>query len=130
MHVNRSSHRDYTAARMILIREINRRQREPIMPINPSKPTMSSPEAQAPILSTSEHMINAKREIILKHVNDDGTINWGMNGVAGENDNEVHDHWVDGFGNDVITDFNREEGDKIRIEGHTTEVYNSRPPRQ
>ncbi len=67
-------------------------------------------------------LINAKRDIILKHVNDDGTINWGMGGVAGENDN-VHDHWVDGLGNDVIWDFNRAEGDQIRIEGHTTEVY-------
>jgi hypothetical protein len=67
-------------------------------------------------------LINAKRDIILKHVNDDGTINWGMNGVAGENNN-VHDHWVDGLGNDVISDFNRAEGDQIRIEGHTTEVY-------
>ena len=36
----------------------------------------------------------------------DGTINWGMNGVAGENDN-VHDHWVDGIGHDVIWDFSR-----------------------
>ena len=67
-------------------------------------------------------LINAKREIILKHVNDDGTIEWGMNGVAGENDN-VHDHWVDGIGNDVIWDFDRAEGDTILIEGHTTEVY-------
>ena len=45
-----------------------------------------------------------------------------MHGVAGENDN-VHDHWVDGFGNDVIWDFSRSEGDRILIEGHTTEVY-------
>ena len=67
-------------------------------------------------------LINAKRDIILKHVNDDGTINWGMNGVAGENNN-VHDHWVDGIGNDVIWDFSRAEGDTILIEGHTTEVY-------
>ena len=67
-------------------------------------------------------LINAKRDIILKHVNDDGTINWGMNGVAGEND-EVHDHWVERIGDEVIWDFSRAEGDKIRIEGHTTEVY-------
>jgi hypothetical protein len=67
-------------------------------------------------------LINAKRDIILKHVNDDGTINWGMNGVAGENDN-VHDHWVERLGDEVIWDFNRAEGDTILIEGHTTEVY-------
>ena len=67
-------------------------------------------------------LINAKEDIILKHVNDDGTIEWGMGGVAGENDN-VHDHWVERLGNDVIWDFSRSEGDHIRIEGHTTEVY-------
>jgi len=67
-------------------------------------------------------LINAKRDIILKHVRDDGTINWGMNGVAGENRN-VHDHWVDQLGNDVIWDFNRSEGDRIEVAGHTVEVY-------
>ena len=65
-------------------------------------------------------LINAKQEIINKHVNDDRTINW--RGVAGENNN-VHDHWVDGIGRDVISDFNRAEGDFISITGHTTEVY-------
>ena len=66
-----------------------------------------------------ETLINAKLDIINQHVNDDGTIDWM--GVAGENDN-VHDHWVDGIGDDTITDFNRAEGDRIVIEGHTTEV--------
>ncbi|MES0813179.1 LamG-like jellyroll fold domain-containing protein, partial [Roseibium sp. SCPC15] len=42
-------------------------------------------------------------------------------GVAGENEN-IHDHWVDQIGNDVITDFNRDEGDRIVIEGHTTKI--------
>ena len=64
-------------------------------------------------------LINAKEDIINRHVNDDRTINWM--GVAGEN-NDVHDHWVDGIGNDTITDFNRDEGDTISIDGHTTEV--------
>ena len=41
--------------------------------------------------------------------------------MAGENAN-IHDHWVDMIGNDVITDFNREEGDRIVIEGHTTKI--------
>lgn len=67
-------------------------------------------------------LINAKEHIILKHVNSDGTIEWGTNGVAGENDN-VHDHWVERLGHELIEDFSREEGDHILIEGHTTEAY-------
>src|SRR5689334_12142774 len=63
-----------------------------------------------------EGMVNAKDEIVAKHVNADGTIDWV--GVTGEN-NAVHDHWVDGFGNDVIRDFNRAQGDKIEISAHT-----------
>src|SRR6185436_16909708 len=66
-----------------------------------------------------EGMVNAKDEIVAKHVNADGTIDW--NGVTGEN-GAVHDHWVDGFGNDVIRDFNRAQGDKIEISAHTAEV--------
>jgi Ca2+-binding RTX toxin-like protein len=66
-----------------------------------------------------EGMVNAKDEIVAKHVNDDGTIDWV--GVTGEN-GAVHDHWVDGFGNDVIRDFNRAQGDKIEISAHTAEV--------
>src|SRR5262245_35887932 len=66
-----------------------------------------------------EGLVNAKDEIVAKHVNADGTIDWA--GVTGENNN-VHDHWVDGFGNDVIRDFHRAEGDKIEIFAHTAEV--------
>ena len=66
-----------------------------------------------------ELQVNAKDEIVAKHVNDDGTIDWV--GVTGEN-NATHDHWVDGFGNDVIRDFNRAQGDKIEISAHTGEV--------
>jgi len=66
-----------------------------------------------------EGMVNAKDEIVAKHVNADGTIDW--HGVTGEN-GAVHDHWVDGFGNDVIRDFNRAQGDKIEIAAHTAEV--------
>ncbi|MEM8680280.1 MAG: LamG-like jellyroll fold domain-containing protein [Planctomycetota bacterium] len=65
-------------------------------------------------------LINAKERIILEHVRDDGTINW--HGVAHEND-RVHDHWVDGLGDELIADFDRMEGDHILIGGHTTEVY-------
>jgi Ca2+-binding RTX toxin-like protein len=66
-----------------------------------------------------ELQVNAKDEIVQKHAAADGTIDWV--GVTGENNN-VHDHWVDGFGNDTITDFNRRQGDKIEISGHTAEV--------
>ncbi|MDA0966313.1 MAG: hypothetical protein O2970_05065 [Proteobacteria bacterium] len=63
-------------------------------------------------------LINAKYRYIEEHTNHDGTVDWGN--VAGEND-KIHDHWVGSIGNDTITDFNRAEGDKIIIEGHTTE---------
>ncbi|WP_167738196.1 LamG-like jellyroll fold domain-containing protein [Leisingera sp. NJS201] len=64
-------------------------------------------------------LINAKERYIEKHTRDDGTINW--HGVAGEND-KLHDHWVDIMGHDVVQDFSRAEGDRIVIEGHTTEI--------
>ena len=64
-------------------------------------------------------LINAKERFIEEHTKDDGTIRW--HGVAGENEN-IHDHWVDEIGHDVILDFNRAEGDRIVIEGHTTEI--------
>ena len=64
-------------------------------------------------------LINAKKRFIEEHTKDDGTIRW--HGVAGENDN-IHDHWVDEIGNDVIMDFSRADGDQIIIEGHTTRI--------
>ena len=63
--------------------------------------------------------INGKLDIIQEHVKADGSINWA--GVAGEN-NELHDHWVDSFGIDIIADYNREE-DHIAVIGHTANVY-------
>ncbi|MGI9390912.1 MAG: LamG-like jellyroll fold domain-containing protein, partial [Boseongicola sp.] len=63
--------------------------------------------------------INAKLDIIQEHVRPDGTINWA--GVAGEND-ELHDHWVDSSGIDIIADYNAEE-DHIAVIGHTANVY-------
>ncbi len=59
--------------------------------------------------------INGKLDIIEKHVKSDGSINWA--GVAGEND-ELHDHWVDSVGIEIIGDYNAEE-DHIAIIGHT-----------
>ena len=67
-----------------------------------------------------EVLINAKPEKILDHVMDNGMIHW--HGVAGENNN-VHDHWVDRLGNEVIWDFNRAEGDHIEVIGHTVDVH-------
>ncbi len=70
-----------------------------------------------------ETLISAKAEILQKHADPNtGIIDYSMMGVAGEN-NLVHDHWVDSIGNDVITDFNAGEGDKLIIKGHTTEVH-------
>lgn len=66
-----------------------------------------------------ETLINAKKDIIAEHVNDDRTIDWM--GVAGEN-TFIHDHWVDGIGLDVIADYNKAEGDTISVKGHTTQV--------
>merc|ERR1711939_158479 len=67
-------------------------------------------------------LINARKEIVEKHTDaDTGEINWGMGGVAGENEN-FHDHWVDGIGNDTILDFNSRQGDLIKISGHTVQA--------
>ncbi|MEM8630706.1 MAG: LamG-like jellyroll fold domain-containing protein, partial [Pseudomonadota bacterium] len=63
--------------------------------------------------------INAKLDIIEKHVEDDGSIDWA--GVAGEN-NEQHDHWVDSFGIDIVADYDASE-DSIAVIGHTANVY-------
>lgn len=63
--------------------------------------------------------LNAKLDIIEQHVRSDGSINWA--GVAGEND-ELHDHWTDSFGIDVIADYNAQE-DTIAVIGHTANVY-------
>ena len=65
-----------------------------------------------------EILLNAKPQIMKKHANAQGKIDW--KGVTGEN-NQVHDHWVEGVGHDVVLDFNREAGDKINIIGHTVD---------
>lgn len=64
-------------------------------------------------------LINAKDDILAKHTRSNGTVNWRR--VAGENDN-VHDHWVEGIGNDTILEFSQADGDQIRIEGHTATI--------
>lgn len=67
-------------------------------------------------------LINAPKSIVAEET-EDGEIIWGMGGVAGRNAN-YHDHWVDGIGRDVITDFSGEggEGDAIIIKGHTVKA--------
>lgn len=60
--------------------------------------------------------ISGKPAIVAQHVGEDDVIDW--NGVAGENNN-VHDHWVDYFGTVTIGDFNADEGDTLRVQGHT-----------
>jgi Ca2+-binding RTX toxin-like protein len=66
--------------------------------------------------------IGAKVNILAKHADKAGTIDWAA--VTGEN-NLDHDHWVEAFGNDTITDFSRDGAngrDKIVITGHTIDV--------
>jgi Ca2+-binding RTX toxin-like protein len=64
--------------------------------------------------------IDAKQAIIDKYTDaNTGRVDWA--GVTNENGN-VHDHWVESIGDDVITDFRKKQGDKIAIEGHTTEI--------
>ena len=63
-------------------------------------------------------LLDAKRSIIEQHLDEDGNIDW--RGIAGENGN-VHDHWVQNFGTDTITDY--EAGvDQIRLVGHTIAI--------
>jgi Ca2+-binding RTX toxin-like protein len=64
-------------------------------------------------------LLNAQESIIAKHIGADGQVDW--EGVAGEN-GAVHNHWVEGIGNDVIFDFSEAEGDRIVIAGHTVSI--------
>ncbi len=94
----------------------------PDQPYNDANDTLSGGNGADTFLFNP--LINAKTSMIAKHVDaKTGDINWGMNGVGGENNN-THDHWVDSIGNDVILDYNQAEGDVISINGHTTEVAN------
>ncbi|MEO1392543.1 MAG: hypothetical protein AAFV90_06505 [Cyanobacteria bacterium J06634_5] len=66
--------------------------------------------------------IDAKQKFLKKHTQKDGRINGANNALAGENNNS-HDHWLESIGDDVVTDFNLKEGDKIVISGHTVDNY-------
>ncbi len=67
-----------------------------------------------------ELVVNAPDDIVEAHTSASGWINWQA--ITGENDG-YHDHWVDGIGTDVITDFNWAEGDRIQIVGHTVHIH-------
>ena len=64
-------------------------------------------------------LLNGEASVLAQHTGSNGAINW--RGVAGENDN-VHFHWVEGFGFDTIMDYSKTEGDKIIVRGHTVEI--------
>ena len=64
-------------------------------------------------------LMNAKKAIIDKHTDAEGNVNWMK--VMKENKN-VHDHWVEGVGDDTITDYNKAEGDQIVVRGHTVDI--------
>ena len=66
-------------------------------------------------------LIDAKAEIVAKHTDADGDIDYSMNGIAGENNN-VHDHWVETIGTKIVTDYDAAEGDTLVFEGHTVQL--------
>ncbi|MEM6825416.1 MAG: LamG-like jellyroll fold domain-containing protein, partial [Pseudomonadota bacterium] len=66
-----------------------------------------------------ETLLNAKVEHLVENTMGNGRmIHW--HGVAGENA-QIHDHWVDGIGVDVVADYVAGE-DKISVIGHTTQI--------
>ncbi len=66
-------------------------------------------------------LIDAKDEIIAKHTDETGDIDYSGNGVAGENGN-VHDHWVETIGTKVVEDFREGQGDTLVFAGHTVNL--------
>jgi hypothetical protein len=66
-------------------------------------------------------LIDAKDEIIAKHTDENGDIDYSMNGVAGENDN-THDHWVETIGTKIVKDYDAGEGDTLVFKGHTVNL--------
>ncbi|MCV6598769.1 MAG: hypothetical protein OIF40_17030, partial [Mangrovicoccus sp.] len=65
-------------------------------------------------------LIDAKDEIITKHTDANGDIDYSMNGVADENDN-VHDHWVESIGVKTVKGY-KEGVDSLVFEGHTVRL--------
>ena len=66
-------------------------------------------------------LIDAKDEILDKHRDASGNVDYSMNGVAGENGN-VHDHWVETIGTKRLLDYDPDEGDRLVFQGHTVEA--------
>jgi len=66
-------------------------------------------------------LIDARDEIIAKHTDANGDIDYSMNGVAGENDN-AHDHWVESIGVKTVADYDAAEGDTLVFRGHTVQL--------
>ena len=64
--------------------------------------------------------LDGKKEFLDKHTQADGRINGEA--LANENNNS-HDHWLESIGNDRIKNFNLDQGDKIRIAGHTVDLF-------
>ncbi len=64
-------------------------------------------------------LVNAKKKIIENQTKNDGTIKWMK--ITLQN-TYIHDHWVERIGNDIIEDFNKAEGDKIELVGHTATI--------
>lgn len=88
-------------------------------PVDPAKTTDIISGGQGKDTFIFNMLLNATEEVLARHTRDDGSINW--RGVAGENDN-VHDHWVEGIGDDVLLDYSNQDGDKIVLRGHTVEI--------
>ncbi len=65
-------------------------------------------------------LLDAKDEIVAKHTDENGDIDYSGNGIAGENGN-AHDHWVETIGVKIVKDFDSAE-DQLVFEGHTVQV--------
>lgn len=65
------------------------------------------------------YQMNATHDVAARNTDSSGRVNW-MD-IMRENESH-HDHWVDWGGFDKIDDFNRAEGDHIKIAGHTVDV--------
>ena len=65
-------------------------------------------------------LLDAKDEIIAKHTDESGDIDYSGNGVAGENDN-VHDHWVETIGVKTVADYNAAQ-DTLVFKDHTVQL--------
>ena len=61
-------------------------------------------------------LIDAKPELLAEHTDATGDIDYRA--VANENDG-VHDHWVESIGEKIVLDFDPSEGDRFLFEGHT-----------